>query len=105
MASRIKQYLLIAAAGAAVYFLMSHHIFIFSHQFWPNDIKFLKKTKLHLHDTFNSVNTVSEDRNRQVEVESLFKSKWLRQAGIGERLVAWQVISEERRRELESRYR
>jgi hypothetical protein len=51
------------------------------------------------------VNTVSEDRNRQVEVESLFKSKWLRQAGIGERLVAWQVISEERRRELESRYR
>jgi hypothetical protein len=105
MWSRIKQYLLIGAAGAGLYFLLSHHILIFSYQYWPTDVKLIKKSKLHLHDTFNSVNEVSPDRNRGVEVDALFKSKWLRQVGIGRRLVEWQVISEERRQELESKYR
>jgi hypothetical protein len=105
MGSRLKEYLLIAAAAGLVYFLMSHHIFVFSYQYWPNDFKLLKKTKLHLHDTFNSVNEVDADKNRQIEVDSLFRSKWLREAGIGRKFVEWNVISEERRQQLETKYR
>lgn len=105
MWSRIKQYLLIAAAGAGLYFLLSHHIFIFSYQYWPTDVKTIKKSKLHLHDTFNSVNEVSPDRNRRVEVDPFFRSKWLREVGIGRKFVEWNIISEEQRQVLETKHR
>ena len=98
MVSRLKQYLLIGAVGAVLYFLMSTHIIFYgSEANFVKNIYFLKKPKLNLHYTFVSLN--------QLSPESIMKIKPLREDGIGELLVDIGVLSAAERSRLESKYR
>jgi hypothetical protein len=98
MVSRLKQYLLIGAVGAVLYFLMSTHIIFYgSEANFVRNIYFLKKPKLNLHYTFVSLN--------QLSPESIMKIKPLREDGIGELLVEIGVLSAAERSRLESKYR
>ncbi|MCU0539000.1 MAG: hypothetical protein MUF46_03810 [Desulfobacterales bacterium] len=98
MASRLKQYLLLAAAGAALYFLLTHHIVFHGEDAnFVKNIYFLKKSKLDLNETFVSLNQKSPD--------AIMKVKVLRENGIGELMVEIGMITDEERRRLESRYR
>jgi hypothetical protein len=97
MWSRIKQYLLIAAAGAAVYFLLSQHVIFYGEESnFLKNIYLLKKSKLNLHNTFVSLN--------QVPPEAVIKIKALRDDGIGDLLVAVGKISPEEKARLEHKY-
>ncbi len=97
MWSRIKQYLLIAAAGAGLYFLLSHHIIFYGEGYnFLENIYLLKKSKLDLHQTFVSLN--------QLSAESVMKNKFLREDGIGDLLVRIGMINDEERRRLESKF-
>jgi hypothetical protein len=91
MNQRIKHYILIALAVAAVYFTLDNH-FVFQ----GRKIHFLKKTSLNLHHTFVSLNNYKP--------ESLLKIDSLRQAGIGDLLVELGMITEEKKDQLESKY-
>lgn len=91
MKERIKQYLLIAAAAAALYFVLDNHFVIEGHS-----VHLLKKTSLNLHETF-----VSLDNKR---AESVLKNNRLREAGIGDLLVELGKISEEKKNRLESKF-
>jgi hypothetical protein len=98
MVTRLKQYLLIGAVGAALYFLMSTHIIFYGEE--PNFVKniyLLPKSKLNLHYTFVSLNKQSP--------ENIMKIKPLREGGIGELLVAIGIMSDAERSRLESKYR
>lgn len=97
MGSRLKQYLLIAAAGAALYFLLSNHIIFHGQEAnFVKNIYLLKKTKPHLHETFVSLN--------QKSPEAIMKVRVLREAGIGELLVEIGMIDDAGRRRLESKF-
>ena len=91
MATRIKQYLLIAVAIAVGYFIMSNHI-IFDGRDWY----LLEKTSLHLHYTFFSISKKKPD--------TIMKVDELRDAGIGDLLVEIGKISNEEKYRLESKY-
>ena len=98
MWSRIKQYLLIAAGIAIVYFFLSNHII-----FDPNsddwldlDVYLLPKSSLHLHYTFYSLS------NKRAE--TIMKVDHLREDGIGELLVDIGMLTEDERSRLESKY-
>ena len=98
MMSRLKQYLLIGAAGAALYFLMSTHIIFYGTEAnFVKNIYFLKKSKLNLHYTFVSLN--------QQSPENIMKIKPLRQDGIAQLLVDIGMMSTAERDRLESKYR
>jgi hypothetical protein len=98
MLSRLKQYLLIGAVGAALYFLMSTHI-IFCGQDanFVKNIYLLNKSKLDLNYTFVSLN--------QLTPENIMNIKTLREDGIGELLVDIGLMSDAERYRLESKYR
>jgi len=91
MNSRIKQYILIAVAAAAGYFIMSNHII-----FNGADFHLLKKTSLHLHYTFYSI--------KQKKPEVIMKIDYLREAGIGDLLVDLEILDEDKKFRLESKY-
>ena len=91
MGQRIKQYLLIGIAVAAVYFVLSNHYIVDG-----RDIYLLKKTSLHLHETFVSI---SNERP-----ETILKNDVLREAGIGDLFVELEMLTEEERDLLESKY-
>ena len=91
MKQRLKQYLLIALAAAAFYFLMANHIIL-----KKNHVYLLRKTSLDLHDTF-----VSLDNKRP---ETIMQNDYLRDAGIGDLLVELGLITEEERSRLEMKY-
>jgi len=62
MWSRIKFYLFMAAAGAAAYFLLSHHVIFYGHEASViKDVYLLKKSKLNLHYTFFSLHQKKPD--------------------------------------------
>lgn len=84
MLSRLKQYLLIAIAIGAFFFLLSHH-FIF--EGW-HDFDLLKKKELTLKYTFFSL--------KQTSPEKVLSIDELREAGIGELMVNKGLLSEER---------
>ncbi len=88
---RIKQYILIAIAAAAGYFILSHH-FIFNGM----NIHLLKKNSLHMHYTFYSI----KHKNPAVIMEV----DYLREAGIGDLLVKLRMLNEENKNRLESKY-
>lgn len=95
---RIKQYLLIAAGAALLYFFMSNHII-----FDPNaddwldvEIYLLKKSSLHLHYTFYSLSNKKP--------ETIMAIDYLREDGIGELLVEIGMISVDERSRLEKKY-
>jgi hypothetical protein len=91
MGQRIKQYLLIGLVAAAVYFLLSNHYIVDG-----RDIYLLKKTSLHLHETFVSI---SNERP-----ETILKNDVLREAGIGDLFVELEIMTEEEKDSLESKY-
>ena len=90
MKQRLKQYLLIALAGAAIWFLLNNHFIIQGRNFY-----LLKKTTLDLHDTFVSLN------NKKPIV--LLENERLREAGIRDLLVELRMLTEDQRYELESK--
>lgn len=98
MWTRIKQYLLIAAGCAVLYFFMSNHII-----FDPNaddwldtEVYLLEKSSLHLHYTFYSISNKKP--------ETIMAIDYLREDGIGELLVDIGLISEDERSRLENRF-
>jgi hypothetical protein len=91
MKKRIKQYLLIGLGAAALYFVLDHHIIIDGRDFY-----LLKKTSLHLHETFVSI---SNERP-----ETILKNDVLREAGIGDLFVELELITEDEKNLLESKY-
>lgn len=98
MWSRIKQYLLIAAGIALVYFFLSNHIIIDpnSDNWLDLDVYLLKKSSLHLHYTFYSLS------NKRPE--TIMKIDHLRDDGIGELLVDIGMLTIDERSRLESKY-
>ena len=98
MWSRIKVYLLMAAAGAALYFLLSHHVILYGQEASViQDVYLLKKSKLNLHYTFFSLH--------QKKPEAVMKIKPLRENGIGDLLVQLGLLSEQEKTRLEGLYR
>jgi hypothetical protein len=91
MNTRIKQYILIAVAAVALYFIMNNH-FIFN----GPQVHLLKKNSLHLHYTFFSVKAKNP--------ENIMKIDYLREAGIGDLLVELDIINEEQKNQLENKY-
>ena len=98
MWSRIKAYLLLAAAGAAVYFLLSHHVIFYGEDANViQNIYLLKKSKLNLHYTFYSLH--------QKKPDAVMKIAPLRENGIGDLLVQLGLLSEPEKSRLENLYR
>ena len=91
MKQRIKQYLLIAGACALLWFVLDNHFVIDGHR-----VHLLKKLTLNLHDTF-----VSLDNKRP---ESIMRNDRLREAGIGDLMVELNMITEDEKSQLESKY-
>jgi len=91
MKQRLKQYLLIALAAAAVYFLLDNHFIMKKNRFY-----LLQKISLNLHDTF-----VSLDNKRP---ETIMENDDLRDAGIGNLLVELGMLTDEKKSQLESKY-
>ena len=98
MGSRIKGWLLIAAAGMAAYFLLSHHIIFYGREASVvQNIYLLNKTKLNLNHTFFSLH--------QKKPEAILKIRQLREAGIGELLVELGLVTQPEKDRLENLYR
>ena len=91
MKQRIKQYLLIGLAATVFYYILDNHYIVDGH-----DIHLLKKTSLHLHETFVSI---SNERPQTV-----LKNEILREAGIGELFVELEMITEDEMNRLVSKY-
>lgn len=91
MNKRIKQYLLWAIAGAALYFLLSYHI-IYSNK----RLYLLEKTEKTLEYTFYSFDNKKP--------ENILKVDDLRYNGVGELLVELGMISEDAMWELVDKY-
>jgi hypothetical protein len=90
MKQRLKQYGLIAAAAALLWFVLDNH-FVFS----GHRVHLLKKEELILHDTF-----ISLDNKRP---ESVLSNDRLREAGIGDLMVELGMLSEDEKSRLESK--
>jgi len=88
---RLKQYLLIALAAAALYFVMDNHFVMKKNRFY-----LLQKTSLNLNDTF-----VSLDNKRP---ETIMENDDLREAGIGDLMVELGMLTDEKKSQLESKY-
>jgi hypothetical protein len=91
MSVRIKQYLLIAAAAVAMYYILNNHFI-----FYGREVHLLKKSSLHLHYTFFSI--------KGKKPETIMKIDYLREAGIGDLLVELGLINEEQKTQLENQY-
>jgi hypothetical protein len=91
MKARIKQYLMIAMVAAAGYFILNHHII-----FEGKQVYLLKKTSMHLHYTFYSI--------EKKKPETIMKIDILREAGIGDLLVELDKITAAEQYQLESKY-
>ena len=86
MAKRLKQYALIAAGLALLWFVLDNHFIIDGH-----NVHLLRKSTPNLHDTF-----VSLDNKRP---ESIIQNERLRDAGIGDLLVELGIIDSEQKYE------
>ena len=91
MKARLKQYLLIAIAALAGYFILNHHII-----FDGKQVYLLRKTSMHLHYTFYSI--------KQKKPEVIMQIDKLRDAGIGDLLAELERITDEEKYQLESKY-
>jgi hypothetical protein len=91
MRQRLKQYLLIALAAAALYFVLHNHFIMKKHHVYR-----LPKATLNLHDTF-----ISLDNKRPATV---LKNEELRDAGIGDLMVELGMLTEEKKNQLEAKY-
>jgi hypothetical protein len=91
MRQRLKQYLLIALAAAALYFVLDNHFIMKKHHVYLR-----QKSTLNLHDTF-----ISLDNKRPATV---LKNEELRDAGIGDLMVELGMLTEEKKNQLEAKY-
>jgi hypothetical protein len=91
MRQRLKQYLLIGLAAAALWFLLDNHFVFYGRQ-----VHLMKKMSLDLHDTFISLNNERP--------ETILKNDRLREAGIGDLMVELGMLSEDNKDRLESKY-
>ena len=91
MKQRLKQYLLITLAAAALYFVLDNHFIMKKHH-----VYLLPKSTLNLHDTF-----ISLDNKRPATV---LENEELRDAGIGDLMVELKMLTEEKKNRLESKY-
>jgi len=91
MKQKIKKYLLIGLAVTVFYFILSNHYIIDG-----RNVYLLKKTSLHLHETFVSI---SNERP-----ETILKNDVLRDAGIGNLFVDLEKMTEEEKNLLVSKY-
>lgn len=91
MNARIKQYILIAVAAVALYFVMNNHFIFYGRQ-----VHLLKKSSLHLHYTFFSI--------KEKKPEKIMEIDQLREAGVGDLLVELGIINEEQKNQLENQY-
>ena len=91
MIKRLKQYALIAAVAALLWFVMDNHFIIYGHE-----VHLLKKSTLDLHETF-----VSLDNKRP---ESILENDRLREDGIGDLLVELGIISLDEQTKWEDKY-
>jgi|APCOG7522876152_1049122.scaffolds.fasta_scaffold85726_1 hypothetical protein len=91
MKQKIKKYLLIGLAATVFYFILSNHYIVDG-----RDVYLLKKTSLHLHETFVSI---SNERP-----ETILRNDVLRDAGIGDLFVELEKMTEEEKNLLESKY-
>ena len=91
MGQRLKQYLLIAAAAALLWFVLDNHFIIHGHR-----VHLLKKASLNLHDTF-----ISLENKRP---ETILQNDRLREAGLGDLLVELGLLTEDERSQLENKY-
>jgi hypothetical protein len=90
MKQRLKQYAIIAAAGALLWFVMDNHFIFKGHR-----VHLLRKSTLDLHDTFVSLN------NKRPE--SVMQNERLREAGIGDLMVEMRIITEDEKSEIENK--
>jgi len=90
MKQRLKQYAIIAAAGALLWFVMDNHFIIYG-----NQVRLLKKSTLDLHDTFVSLNNKKP--------KSVMQNERLREDGIGNLMVEMGIITEDERSEIENK--
>jgi hypothetical protein len=90
MKQRLKQYGLIAATAALLWFVLDNH-FVFS----GKSVHLLKKEELNLHDTF-----VSLDNKKP---ETVLRNDRLREAGLGDLMVELGILSQDKKSELESK--
>jgi hypothetical protein len=91
MKQKIKKYLLIGLAATVFYYILSNHYIVDG-----RNVYLLKKTSLHLHETFVSI---SNERP-----ETILKNDVLRDAGIGELFVELEKMTEEEKNLLVSKY-
>jgi hypothetical protein len=91
MIKRLKQYALVAAAAALLWFVLDNHFIIDGH-----NVHLLKKSTLDLHDTF-----VSLDNKKP---ESVIQNERLREAGIGDLLVELGIITRDEQSRWENKY-
>jgi hypothetical protein len=91
MKQKIKKYLLIGLAATVFYFILSNHYIVDG-----RDVYLLKKTSLHLHETFVSI---SNERP-----ETILRNDVLRDAGIGDLFVELEIMTEDEKNLLVSRY-
>jgi hypothetical protein len=91
MLKRLKQYIFIGLAIAAVYFLLSQHIIMHGKEFF-----LLEKKEKTLEYTFFSI----QDKKAAI----IMQIDPLRRAGIGNILVDLQIITDEERYRLENYY-
>ena len=91
MKQKIKKYLLIGLAITVFYFILKNHYIVDG-----RDVYLLKKTSLHLHETFVSI---SNERP-----ETILKNDVLRDAGIGDLFVELEIMTEEEKNLLVSKY-
>jgi len=91
MLKKIGQYILLAVLGAFGFFLLSYHIIYFG-----NTFKLLKKGRLTSEYTF--VNASNDS------AESILKIDTLREAGVGDLLVAMGKITEAKKELLKKQF-
>ena len=91
MRQRLKQYLLIVLAAAALYFVLDNHFIMKKHH-----VYLLPKSTLNLHDTFTSL-----DNKRPA---TILENEELRDAGIGDLMVELKMLTEEKKNQLEAKY-
>jgi hypothetical protein len=91
MVKRVKQYIIWALLAYGFYFLLDHHFVYYQRQ-----VRLLKKMEPSLEYTFFSL----ENKN-PAKVLSIDLLRW---DGIGELMVEYDLISEDKRWQLENQY-
>lgn len=91
MAKRIKQYIIWALMAYAFYFLLDHHFIYYQRQ-----VKLLKKMEPSLEYTFFSLENKKPEKILAIDL--------LRWDGIGDLMVEYDLLSEDKRWDLENKY-